>query len=90
MTRPHNVNGFGWAPTAAREALAGMMARFPLAPETPDVFDEWWRLVATGVSGKRTHDARLVALMHVHGIERVLTFNVDDFAGFDRVTPVGP
>jgi predicted nucleic acid-binding protein len=90
LTRPINVNGYGWAPPIAREALTGVIAQFVLSVESPAVFDEWWRVVATGVSGKRAHDARLAALMRVHGIEYVLTFNHDDFAGFDGIKTIVP
>ncbi|MCA1639831.1 MAG: hypothetical protein LC768_16145 [Acidobacteria bacterium] len=31
------------------------------------------------VSGKTTHDARIVAAMQTHKIENLLTFNVSDF-----------
>jgi predicted nucleic acid-binding protein len=68
LTRPISVNGYGWTPPVAREALTGVLAQFVLAVESPAVFEEWWRIVTTGVSGKRTHDARLAALMRVHGI----------------------
>jgi len=29
------------------------------------------------------HDARLVAMMNVHGVRRILTFNTSDFARFE-------
>jgi hypothetical protein len=32
------------------------------------------------VLGVKVHDARLVAAMNVHGVGRILTFDVDDFA----------
>jgi predicted nucleic acid-binding protein len=34
------------------------------------------------VLGTKVHDARLVAAMNVHGIERILTFNTGDFARY--------
>jgi predicted nucleic acid-binding protein len=34
------------------------------------------------VTGVRVHDARLVAVMQAHAIERILTFDAGDFAGF--------
>ena len=49
-------------------------------PDTDDVYAEWRRLVVThGVSGKKTHDARLVAAMTTEGIVHILTFNSADF-----------
>lgn len=33
------------------------------------------------VQGKRAHDARLAALMTLHGVPNILTLNVADFTG---------
>jgi len=42
---------------------------FSVLPDTADVFAEWERLVIQHqVSGKKVHDARLVASMNVHGV----------------------
>jgi predicted nucleic acid-binding protein len=52
-------------------------------PDSPAVYGEWRRLVVKhGVLGSKVHDAKLVATMHVHGVRRILTFNVDDFARY--------
>ena len=46
------------------------------------VYPYWKRLVAEQrVTGRRVFDARLVAVMLAHGIDRLLTFNAADFAG---------
>jgi predicted nucleic acid-binding protein len=37
------------------------------------------------VSGKSAHDARIVAAMIVHGIERLVTFNVRDFKRYEGI-----
>jgi hypothetical protein len=42
---------------------------------------------ALGVVGKQVHDARLVAVCHVHAVTHVLTFNVAHFA---RLAGFGP
>jgi predicted nucleic acid-binding protein len=53
--------------------------------------DEWRRIVvAYQVSGKSSHDARLVAAMNVHGITQVLTFNVKDFARYPGIQAIHP
>lgn len=55
---------------------------FPLLAETPDIYPAWKAFVgALGVVGKRVHDARLVAVCHVHAVTHVLTFNVSHFVG---------
>jgi len=58
---------------------------------TDDVYPEWRRLVVThGVSGKKAHDARLVAAMTVNRITHILTFNADDFARYTGINVIDP
>jgi predicted nucleic acid-binding protein len=53
-------------------------------PDSPLVYPEWKRLILEhSVTGVRAHDARLVAVMNVHGVRRILTFDRDDFASYD-------
>jgi predicted nucleic acid-binding protein len=53
-------------------------------PDSPATYEEWKRLVITyAVGGAKVHDARLVAIMNVHGVRRILTFNIADFARFE-------
>ena len=69
-------------PTGTAAALAaGFEATFPLLEETPAIYPAW-RAIADGLGiiGKQVHDARLVAVCHVHGITHLLTFNVAHFA----------
>ena len=71
----------GLPPADAESLAATFEARFPLLPETPDIYPAWKVLVqALGVIGKQVHDARLVAVCHVHGVTHLLTFNVAHFA----------
>lgn len=42
------------------------------------------------VSGVQVHDARLVAAMHVHNVNRILTFNTKDFARFTDIEAIDP
>lgn len=42
------------------------------------------------VVGKQVHDANIVATMMIHGIERLLTHNVGDFARFSDVVTIMP
>lgn len=45
---------------------------------------KWKRLVVQrSVLGGKVHDAKLVAMMNVHDIRRILTFNTQDFARYD-------
>ncbi len=87
-TRPKTANGAGLT-IAEAEAHAGTFeTKFPLLPDTPDIYPAWKALVsALGIIGKQVHDARLVAVCHVHGVGNLLTFNVGHFirmAAFGR------
>jgi predicted nucleic acid-binding protein len=91
-TRPEkSENGLGMSPDMAAKELAVLKDLFQLLPEPDSVFTEWERLVTTyKVSGKNTHDARLVATMRLHGIEKILTFNVPDFERFPGIIVLNP
>ena len=53
-------------------------------PDSPAVYGEWKRLVVKhAVLGSKVHDAKLVATMNVHGIQKILTFNTGDFRRYD-------
>ncbi len=87
-TRPKAVNGLGLPAVDAEAKAAVFEATFPLLPETPDIYPAWKALVGgLGVIGKQVHDARLVAVCHVHAVTHLLTFNVLHFA---RMAGFGP
>lgn len=87
-TRPTNVNGLGLSPTEADEQTAGFESAFPLLAETPDIYPAWKALVeGLAIIGKRVHDARLVAICHVHRVTHLLTFNATHFAGMAGFGP---
>lgn len=90
-TRRESENGLGMTVEAAARELTQIKRLFSLLPETPPVFEEWERLVTTyRVTGKNTHDARIVAAMSVHGVSRILTFNVQDFTRYPGISAVHP
>lgn len=87
-TRPAAANGLGLTPTSAAAIAAVFEATFPLLEETPAIYPAWRALVdALGVVGKQVHDARLIAVCHVHGVGRLLTFNVAHFARLAVAAP---
>jgi predicted nucleic acid-binding protein len=87
-TRPIALNGLGLSSVEAEAKAAVFEATFPLLAETPDIYPAWKALVgALAVIGKQVHDARLVAICHVHQITHLLTFNV---AHFTRLASFGP
>ncbi len=87
-TRPQANNGLGLTVAVSEAKAAAFEASFPLLEETPAVFPAWKSIVtATGVTGKQVHDARLVAVCHVHQIPHLLTFNLGHFARLAFVPP---
>lgn len=90
-TRPVVNNGLGLDTALADRILARVERSVTRLPDSKDTFGEWRRLVVLhAVAGKKTHDAHLVAAMHVHGINEILTFNTDDFARFGGIVAIHP
>lgn len=90
-TRPIDVNGLGWSIQQARNIIDQLLERFPIIEETFQVFPTWLNVVTENqIRGKRTHDARIVALMLISDINHVLTLNPNDFSGIAEITVVHP
>jgi predicted nucleic acid-binding protein len=82
-TRAPAQNGLGLSVAAAAAAIDRIEQTFALLPDDPTIYEYWKHLVKLHrVRGNRVYDARLVAVMLLHGIERILTFNVADFADY--------
>jgi predicted nucleic acid-binding protein len=47
-------------------------------------------VVQHNVIGAKVHDTHLVATMKVHGLDRILTFNMRDFGRYEGVTAIHP
>lgn len=90
-TRPTNVNGLGWSVEQTHQMINQLLDRFPITDETFDVFSSWLTLVTENrIKGKRTHDARIAAVMMASSIGQVLTLNPTDFSGIPGITVVHP
>jgi predicted nucleic acid-binding protein len=90
-TRPPGENGLGWTINQAQSELSQLETMFAIVGESPVILLEWKRLVVQyQVMGKNAHDARLVAAMIIHGINRILTFNVSDFQRYREITAISP
>jgi predicted nucleic acid-binding protein len=88
-TRPIASNGLGLTIEDAENEIAKIKFHFILKSEDETIFENWENLVKTyRVSGKTTHDARIVAAMQTHKIENLLTFNVADFKRYSNVINV--
>ncbi len=82
-TRPITSNGLGFDVAAVEGEASRLERLFLLLPEVPAIFEAWKALVLEHrVRGAKVFDARLVATMRVHGVERILTFNTADFVRF--------
>jgi predicted nucleic acid-binding protein len=91
LTRPADRNGYGLSPIEANRRAIDVESSLHLLPDSLAVHHEWRRLlVDCGISGVQVHDARLVASMLVHGVQRILTFNTRDFARFSGVQAIHP
>lgn len=90
-TRPTDVNGLGWSTTYTRNIIDQLLHRFPIAEEAPQLFPTWLDIVSTNkILGKRTHDARIAALMKTATISRILPLNPSDFSNIPDITVVHP
>ncbi|MEO8129528.1 MAG: PIN domain-containing protein [Bryobacteraceae bacterium] len=91
-TRPTENNGLGLLPDQAGRVLSRIEnSVVRLSDDANTVCPEWRTLVASyGVSGKQSHDARLVATMKVHGVSHVLTYNTQDFRRYDGIVTIHP
>jgi predicted nucleic acid-binding protein len=90
-TWPVAQNGRGKTSDEVMVEFAFFESHFAVFSDTSAVFDEWKKLMAAyKVSGKPSHDARLVAAMLTHGITHILTFNDQDFRRYAGITPIPP
>jgi predicted nucleic acid-binding protein len=91
LTRPLDRNGYGLTPEEADLRVRAFEFRLTFLTDTPDVYLAWRRLlVEHAVRGVQVHDARLVASMLAHGVEKILTFNTRDFARYTQIEAIHP
>lgn len=82
-TRPLEGNGLGLARPAALANVRALRERLCLLTEDVRVAERLLELLAAvECSGKQVHDANIVATMLVHGVDTLVTINVEDFARF--------
>jgi predicted nucleic acid-binding protein len=90
-TRPESRNGLDMSVSEAKSELSKIKSLFRLLEDNALIYQEWERIVVQyRVSGKKTHDARLVATMKTHGLSQVLTFDEDDFKRYSGITVLSP
>ena len=63
---------------------------YTLYPDTDAILDAWISLMRRYKVTGKAHDARLVAAMQVHGIQKIFTFNTKDFKRYEEIEIVEP
>ncbi len=90
-TRPEKNNGLGFSIEEAKAAISRLEVFFRVLSEDAISYARWKKMLTDHrISGAQVHDARLAAVMSVHGIGRIVTFNVSDFARFPEIEAVHP
>jgi len=92
-TKPTNSPrpGLGLSHDEARALVTRFTEFFRLLRDERRVFENWIQLVYDyKVSGRAGHDARLVAAMQRHDIDRILTFNPSDFVRYPEISVATP
>ncbi len=90
-TRPAETNGLGLSIDKTRATIDAIRTSFGLLPDPVDLLERWLDLCTLhAVRGRQAHDARLVAFMVGHGIDRALTLNAGDFARYTEIKCVAP
>ncbi|MGL5794848.1 MAG: type II toxin-antitoxin system VapC family toxin [Waterburya sp.] len=90
-TRPIEVNGLGWSVEQTETKINQLLNQFFFIEETGEIFGNWLQLVTTHqIKGKRTHDARLMAVMKTYQVTHILTLNPNDFIKAREFTIVHP
>ncbi len=75
----------------ARAALKRVRSLFEIKYDNKAVHETWERLVSKyQVSGRVSYDARLVAAMIVHHMDKLLTLDKYDFLRFTEIEAVDP
>lgn len=84
-TRAIDRNGLGMARPDAVANIRALRTRLRLLAEGVKVGEQLLTLLdGVECSGKQVHDANVVATMLVHGIDALVTINVNDFTRFDK------
>jgi predicted nucleic acid-binding protein len=90
-TRPVNANGLENSISATNRLASRIETFFSVIPDSMESFRQWRTLIVVHeVKGAKVHDARLVAIMQVHGLKHLLTFNAADFKRYENIITVHP
>lgn len=88
-TRPVDHNGLGMMRADALANVRALQSRLLLLAEDSKVCHRLLELLdAVDCTGKQVHDANVVATALVHGVDTLVTRNLDDFARFSNLVEV--
>lgn len=90
-TRPANRNGLGLSQTDAVGNVRALQGRLRMLAENEKVTSRLLKLLDNvECTGKQVHDANIVATMLAHGVDTLVTINIDDFTRFEPQLKVVP
>ncbi len=91
-TRPPEARGgLGLSVESAAKDVDNFISTHDVLSETPELFEIWRGVVRDyRVLGRQVWDARIAAIMQLHGIRHLLTFNTQDFVRFDFIRAWSP
>ncbi len=90
-TRPVEANGLGLASIDAQTNVRRFQSRITVLEESTQVLKSLLALVeAHDLTGKRIHDANIVAAMTAHRLQVLVTSNSDDFRTIFEGTLLSP
>jgi predicted nucleic acid-binding protein len=88
-TRPGERNGLGLSQQDSVANARALCGRMRLLGENEKVNARLLALLDDiGCGGKQVHDANIVATMLVHGVDTLVTVNVEDFTRFEKLITV--
>ena len=89
-TRVSEANGLGLGPNEALSNVEVFGQRLVFFDETEAVSNELRLLIGScELTGKRIHDANVVATMLTHGLSKLITENKGDFSVFSDIETFG-
>jgi predicted nucleic acid-binding protein len=72
-------------------AISGLLVFLNVLPVPLHTVERWLGLLRRHpVTGGDVFDLQLVATMQANGLQRIYTFNIDDFAVFSELSVVTP
>lgn len=86
-----SARGLGLTPAQADNDIQAFVDQFELLPDTESLLQVWRDIVRNySVSGRQVWDARIAALMQIHSVSMLLTYNHIDFQRYNFITSLTP